>query len=306
VEHKDATDDELRMTEINTGVVCIRAARLKEWLSQLKNDNAQGEYYLTDCVELAVRDGVTVKPMNIDDAEQVLGVNSKAELAAAERVYQRRQAKKLLDKGVTLRDPARVDVRGECHVGRDCEIDINVVLHGVVRLGDRVSIGPNCVIKDSVIEDDTTIQANTFIEDSHIGQSCIVGPYSRFRPNTRLAKNARTGNFVEIKNSTLGEGSKANHLAYVGDSTVGKNVNIGAGVITCNYDGVNKHKTNIGDGAFIGTNSALVAPVNIGKDAYIAAGSTINRDAPPGHLSIARARQTTIKGWVPAKRAKKD
>jgi len=305
VEHKDASDEELGITEINTGVICVNSAKLKDWLVRLNNDNAQGEYYLTDCVEMATRDGVVVKPTMIDDTEQVLGINSKSELAVAERVHQRRQAENLMQHGVTLRDPARLDVRGECHAGQDCEIDINVVLHGTIKLGDRVSIGPNCVIKNSVIENDVVIHANSFIEDSHIASGCIIGPFARFRPNAKLEKNARVGNFVEIKNSTLGEGSKANHLAYVGDSTVGKNVNIGAGVITCNYDGVNKHKTNIGDGAFIGTNSALIAPVTIGKDAYVAAGSTINRDAPAGEMSIARARQTTVKGWRRAKKSEK-
>ncbi|MDH3695016.1 MAG: bifunctional UDP-N-acetylglucosamine diphosphorylase/glucosamine-1-phosphate N-acetyltransferase GlmU, partial [Gammaproteobacteria bacterium] len=281
------------------------ASKLTEWLARLNNDNAQGEYYLTDCVEMATGDGIAVKPVVIENVEDVLGVNSKSELATAERVYQLRQANELMSNGVTLRDPARLDVRGECIAGQDCEIDINVVLHGVVKLGDRVSIGPNCVIKNSVIENDVVIQANCYLENTHVGQGSAVGPYGRLRPGTELAENVRIGNFVEVKNSTIAAGSKANHLAYVGDSTVGKNVNIGAGVITCNYDGVNKHKTNIGDGAFIGTNSALVAPLTIGKGAYIAAGSTINLDAPEGEMSIARARQTTVKGWQRAKKSDK-
>ncbi len=305
VEHKDANDDELAVTEINTGVICASVSRLKDWLSHLNNDNAQGEYYLTDCVELATGDGVKVKPMMIGDTEQVLGINSKSELATAERVYQRRQAENLMQNGVTLHDPARLDMRGECQAGQDCEIDINVVLQGIVKLGDRVSIGPNCFIKDSVIENDVVIQANSYLENAHVSNGCVIGPYGRLRPGTELGENVRIGNFVEVKNSILGEGSKANHLAYVGDSTVGKGVNIGAGVITCNYDGVNKHKTNIGDGAFIGTNSALVAPVTVGKEAYIAAGSTINRNAPEGEMSIARARQTTVKGWQRAKKSEK-
>ncbi|WP_348675131.1 bifunctional UDP-N-acetylglucosamine diphosphorylase/glucosamine-1-phosphate N-acetyltransferase GlmU [uncultured Abyssibacter sp.] len=298
VEHKDANPEQLAIDETNTGVLAARADRLKGWLSRVGSDNAQGEVYLTDVVGLAVEDGLTVEVVQATDPDEVAGVNDRRQLAAAERVLQRRAANALLDAGVTLIDPARFDQRGRMSVGEDVVIDVNVVFEGDVELGDGVEIGPNCVIRDARIGDGSVIHANTVIEDADIGPSCQIGPFARLRPGTVLVGDNRIGNFVETKKATLDQGAKAGHLAYLGDASIGKRVNVSAGVITCNYDGANKHRTVVGDDAFLGTDSQLVAPVTIGARAYIAAGSTITRNAPDDALTICRARgQKTIPGW---------
>jgi len=298
VEHKDANPEQLAIDETNTGVLAARADRLKGWLSRVGSDNAQGEVYLTDVVGLAVEDGLTVEVVQATDPDEVAGVNDRRQLAAAERVLQRRAANALLDAGVTLIDPARFDQRGRVSVGEDVVIDVNVVFEGDVELGDGVEIGPNCVIRDARIGDGSVIHANTVIEDADIGPSCQIGPFARLRPGTVLVGDNRIGNFVETKKATLDQGAKAGHLAYLGDASIGKRVNVSAGVITCNYDGANKHRTVVGDDAFLGTDSQLVAPVTIGARAYIAAGSTITRNAPDDALTICRARgQKTIPGW---------
>ncbi len=304
VEQKDATASELAIREINTGFLAAPREALAAWLGRLRNDNAQGEYYLTDVVSMAVADGGLVADCRAGHAWEVLGVNSKAELARVERLYQQQRADELLERGVTLRDPSRVDVRGECRVGSDCELDINVVLEGRVTLGDRVKVGPNTWIRDSDIGSDVTIEPNCVIDGSKISSGCLIGPYARLRPQTELAENVRVGNFVEIKKSSMGQGSKANHLSYVGDATVGVNVNIGAGVITCNYDGTQKHRTVIGDDAFIGSDSQLVAPVEIGRGATVGAGSTVTRNAPPESLTVSRSPQKSIRGWRRARKPK--
>ena len=304
VEHKDANPQQLSIDETNTGVMAARASRLKDWLSRVNSDNAQGEVYLTDVVELAVGDGRTVEVVQASDPEEVAGVNDRAQLAAAERVLQRRCATALLDAGVTLLDPARFDQRGRVSVGEDVVIDINVILEGDVELGDGVEIGPNCVIRNARIGDGTIVHAQTVIEDAEVGPSCQIGPFARLRPGTVLVGDNRIGNFVETKKARLDQGAKAGHLAYLGDASIGKRVNVSAGVITCNYDGANKHQTVVGDDAFLGTDSQLVAPVRIGERAYIAAGSTITRNAPDDALTICRARgQKSIPGW---RKPKKD
>lgn len=297
VEAKDARPDELKITEINTGFLAVPAARLKQWVGGLRNDNAQGEYYLTDVVGLAVADGVPIATTRPKATWEVLGVNSKSELATLERIYQNNQAQALLARGVTLRDPARLDVRGEVTAGRDVVIDVNVVLEGKVVLGDGVHIGPNNFLRDVTVSAGSHILPNCVIEQATIGKDCRIGPFARIRPGTRLADQVHVGNFVEIKNSEMGEGSKANHLTYVGDSAVGRDVNIGAGTITANYDGANKHRTVIGDRASIGSNVVLRAPVTVGEGATIGAGSVITKDAPAGELTLARGRQETVKGW---------
>lgn len=298
IEHKDANPEQLAIDETNTGVLAARADRLKGWLSRVGSDNAQGEVYLTDVVGLAVEDGLTVEVVQATDPDEVAGVNDRRQLAAAERVLQRRAANALLDAGVTLIDPARFDQRGRVSVGEDVVIDVNVVFEGDVELGDGVEIGPNCVIRDARIGDGSVIHANTVIEDADIGPSCQIGPFARLRPGTVLVGDNRIGNFVETKKATLDQGAKAGHLAYLGDASIGKRVNVSAGVITCNYDGANKHRTVVGDDAFLGTDSQLVAPVTIGARAYIAAGSTITRNAPDDALTICRARgQKTVPGW---------
>jgi bifunctional UDP-N-acetylglucosamine pyrophosphorylase/glucosamine-1-phosphate N-acetyltransferase len=297
VEEKDAIAEQKAIKETNSGIMAVHAAILRQWLGRLKNDNAQGEYYLTDIVGLAVADGITVDTLRIDDEFEVLGVNNKAQLAQLERHYQRRMARKQLDAGVTLADPDRFDVRGELICGRDVEIDINCVFEGKVVIGNRVRIGPNVCIKNAVIGDNTVIHANSHIDEANIAAQCAVGPFARLRPGTVLNKGSRIGNFVETKKAVLGEGSKVNHLSYVGDATLGRDVNIGAGTITCNYDGVNKYETRIEDNVFVGSNTALVAPVKIGENATIGAGSTITGDVPGEHLAIARGRQRNIEGW---------
>ncbi|HKY00629.1 MAG TPA: bifunctional UDP-N-acetylglucosamine diphosphorylase/glucosamine-1-phosphate N-acetyltransferase GlmU [Steroidobacteraceae bacterium] len=297
VEEKDANHKERAIDEINTGVLAAPAAKMRGWLGRLKADNAQGEYYLTDCIGAAVRDGCTVDAVIADDPSEVLGVNDKLQLAEAEAAHRRARAAELMRAGVTVVDPARLDVRGEVHCGRDVLLDVNVILEGTVRLGDRVKVGAGCVLVDCEIGDDSELRVNSLVEGSIAGKGCVIGPFARLRPGTRLADGVHVGNFVEVKNSTLGAGSKANHLTYLGDSTVGSKVNVGAGTVTCNYDGANKHRTEIGDGAFIGSGSMLVAPVSVGAEATIGAGSTITKPAPAGKLTVERSRQVTVESW---------
>jgi bifunctional UDP-N-acetylglucosamine pyrophosphorylase/glucosamine-1-phosphate N-acetyltransferase len=297
VEHKDATEAEREIHEVNTGIVAAPTIKFIEWLGKLKNHNAQGEYYLTDIVAMAVADGMDVLASHPGDAWEVLGVNSKAQLAELERIYQHNIARDLLDNGVTLIDPARIDVRGVLRCGRDVSIDVGCVFEGRVEIGDKVSIGPHCVLKDVRVSSGVRIDAFSHLVGTEIGEESRIGPFSRTRPGTRLGKDAHVGNFVEVKNSVVGEGAKMNHLSYIGDAEVGAKTNIGAGTITCNYDGANKHKTVIGENAFIGSNTALVAPVNVGDGATIGAGSVIVKDAPAGELSMSRAKQLTVPGW---------
>jgi bifunctional UDP-N-acetylglucosamine pyrophosphorylase / glucosamine-1-phosphate N-acetyltransferase len=306
VEHKDATNAQRKIVEVNTGIMAMHNAQLKSWLSRLSNNNAQGEYYLTDIVEFAVKDKVEVVAEITADEWSVTGINSKADLAQIEREHQIRVANKLLQQGVTLRDPARLDVRGDLQCGRDVEIDVNCVFEGDVILGDKVTIAANCVIKNTVISSGTQILPFTHIDDTKIGENSRIGPYARLRPGTILQADTHVGNFVELKNAQVDIGSKINHLSYVGDTTVGKNVNIGAGTITCNYDGANKHRTVIEDEAFIGSDTQLVAPVTIGKNATIAAGSTITKDVPASGLTVCRAKeQKTYANWQRPQKIKK-
>jgi len=298
VEHKDATEAQREINEVNTGIMAMPNKYLVKWLSALTNHNSQGEYYLTDIVELAVKDKINVVAEVAADEWTVTGINSKTDLAQIERVYQTRNAQKLLQQGVTIKDPARIDVRGLLNFGRDVEIDVNCVFEGNVTLGDNVKISANCFIKNAIIKSGVQIAPFTHIDDTQIGENSRIGPFARLRPGTTLAADTHVGNFVELKNSQVDAGSKINHLSYVGDTTVGKNVNIGAGTITCNYDGANKFRTVIEDGAFIGSDSQLVAPVTIGKNATIAAGSTITKDAPADALTFCRAKeQKSIVGW---------
>ncbi len=297
VEQKDASEAERAITEVNTGIMVAPTAKLKTWLAGLSNDNAQGEYYLTDIVACAVRDGVDVTSAQPEDVSETLGVNSKLQLAELERALQLQTAHRLLEQGVTLTDAARIDVRGELRCGRDVTIDVNCVFEGTVELEDGVSIGANCVIRNARIGRGSNIKPFCHIEDAEVGAVGQIGPYARLRPGTVLAEDVHIGNFVEVKNSQIAAHSKANHLSYVGDATVGANVNIGAGTITCNYDGVNKSRTVIEDDAFIGSDTQLVAPVTVGKGATLGAGTTLTRDAPAGKLTVSRARQTTIEGW---------
>ncbi len=298
VEQKDASPEALAITEGNTGILAVNGAKLKGWLKRLDNNNAQGEYYLTDIIGLAVHDGVTVRTAHAVNVDEVLGVNDRQQLAHLERVYQTDWAKRLMASGVTLRDPARLDLRCDiAHMGQDVEIDVNVILEGEIRIGDRVRIGPNTVIRDSEIADDVEIYANCIIEKAQVGRGSRIGPFARLRPETRLAEQVHVGNFVEIKKTLVASRSKINHLSYIGDSIVGSDVNIGAGTITCNYDGVNKFQTVIEDGAFIGSDTQLVAPVRVGKNATIGAGSTITKDAPEDSLTLSRVKQMTREGW---------
>lgn len=298
VEEKDASAAEKMISEVNTGIMAVSGVRLKKWLGNLQNNNAQKEYYLTDIIEMAVAEGVSIITSQPKTAEEVMGVNNRLQLAQLERVFQQEQAEYLMEQGVTLRDPARFDLRGSLDsLGQDIEIDINVVLEGKISLGNNVKIGPNTLIKNAVIADNVEILACCVIEDTVIGQGCRIGPYARLRPETVLAANVHIGNFVEIKKSSVAEASKINHLSYIGDATVGSKVNIGAGTITCNYDGVNKFRTIIGDGAFIGSDTQLIAPVTVGNNATIGAGSTITRDTPDNQLTLSRAKQTTVSGW---------
>jgi bifunctional UDP-N-acetylglucosamine pyrophosphorylase / glucosamine-1-phosphate N-acetyltransferase len=298
VEHKDATEAQLKIVEVNTGIMAMPNVHLTKWLSQLTNNNAQGEYYLTDIVALAVKDNINVVAEITADEWSVTGINSKTDLAQIEREHQNRIAQKLLQQGVTLKDPSRLEVRGILNCGRDVEIDVNCVFEGNVILGDFVKIAANCVIKNATIASGTQIAPFTHIDDTQIGENSRIGPFARLRPGTTLAADTHIGNFVELKNAQVDIGSKINHLSYVGDSTVGKNVNIGAGTITCNYDGANKFRTVIEDNAFIGSDSQLVAPVTIGRGATIAAGSTITKNAPANQLTVCRAKeQKSIAGW---------
>ncbi len=297
VEEKDATADERCLTEVNSGIYLLPSERLKKWLSQLQNKNSQNEYYLTDVIAMAVNESMPVVTVHPDKAEEISGINDRVQLAQAERLYQLAQAEKLMRQGVSIADPARFDVRGDVTVGRDVYIDVNVILEGHVVIGDGCRIGPNTMIRDSQIGSRVDIRANSVIEETSIAADCVIGPFARLRPGTVLASNVHIGNFVEVKKSQIADGSKINHLSYIGDSDVGKKVNIGAGTITCNYDGVNKHKTVIGDGAFIGSGTELVAPVTVGEQATIGAGSTITQDAPAKQLTLARSHQQTIKDW---------
>jgi bifunctional UDP-N-acetylglucosamine pyrophosphorylase/glucosamine-1-phosphate N-acetyltransferase len=297
VEQKDATPEQLAIREINTGMMAVSAARLRGWLTRLENSNAQGEFYLTDIVAMAVADGVDVNTMGPEDNVEIEGVNNKQQLAELERAYQRREARRMMLEGLTLRDPERFDVRGEVRFGRDVVVDINVILEGQVTLGDRVYVGPNTLLKDVTIGDDVTIRPNCVIESSRVGNGCEIGPFARIRPETELAEQVKIGNFVEIKKSIVADHSKINHLSYVGDTTMGSHVNVGAGTITCNYDGANKHRTVIGDNVFIGSDTQLVAPVTVEDGATIGAGSTITRDAPAHSLTLSRSAQVTKADW---------
>jgi bifunctional UDP-N-acetylglucosamine pyrophosphorylase / glucosamine-1-phosphate N-acetyltransferase len=297
VEQGDAAEDELALTEVNTGILIADQARLGRWLSRIGNENAQGEYYLTDVVALAVADGIRIATSQPQGPEEVTGVNDRLQLAALERYFQHLQAEELMRGGVTLADPARLDIRGRLHAESDVFIDVNVIIEGEVRLAEGVSIGPNCLLRDCTIGPGTQVFANSVIENAEVGADARVGPFSRLRPEAVLADRVHVGNFVEIKKSRVGEASKVNHLTYVGDTLIGSDVNVGAGTITCNYDGANKHRTLIGDRAFIGSNASLVAPVEIGEDATIGAGSVISRTAPAGKLTVTRAGQLTLGGW---------
>jgi bifunctional UDP-N-acetylglucosamine pyrophosphorylase/glucosamine-1-phosphate N-acetyltransferase len=297
VEQKDASKKELRIRECNTGVMAAPARLLKKWLKGLRNDNSQGEYYLTDVIAMAAKDKVPVNPLVTANVVEVLGVNDKTQLAELESALRRQVTRNLMLGGVTIVDPARLDVRGTLTHGSDVFIDVNVVLEGHVKLGDRVRIGPNCVIRDSEIGADTEIFPNCVIDSAVIGNACNIGPFARTRPSSTLGNEVHIGNFVEVKNSIMGNGSKANHLAYVGDAKVGDRVNIGAGTIIANYDGANKHRTVIENDVHTGSNSVLVAPITVGAGATVAAGSTVAGEVPSGKLTIARARQTTIENW---------
>ncbi|HID82292.1 MAG TPA: UDP-N-acetylglucosamine diphosphorylase/glucosamine-1-phosphate N-acetyltransferase [Chromatiales bacterium] len=305
VEEKDASDEIKKITEGNTGILCAETTSLKRWLNNLENNNQQREYYLTDCIAACVAENEPVASVLIADENEVAGVNNKLQLEQLERVYQLQQAEALLIQGVTLADKNRVDIRGALACGKDVFIDVNCVFQGDVQLGDGVSIGPNCFISNTEIQENTSVLANCVLEDSRVGESCNIGPFSRLRPGAEMSAHSKAGNFVEIKNAKIGKGAKVNHLSYVGDAELGEDVNIGAGTITCNYDGANKHKTIIGDNVFIGSNTALVAPVTVADDATIGAGSTITRDAPEAELTLERSKQITIKGWQRPKKEKR-
>jgi len=305
VEQKDATKAQLKIREGNSGIMAVPAKLLRKWLGKLGNSNAQGEYYLTDIIAMAVKDKVKVTPLIAPTVAEVLGVNDKAQLAELEAMHRAQRARELMVAGATLIDPLRIDIRGDISVGRDVFLDANVLLEGKVTLGDRVRVGPNVVLRDVTIGSDCVIHPNSVLEQSVLGAGCIIGPYARVRPGSKLGANVHIGNFVELKKTEIDDGSKANHLTYLGDAVIGKGVNVGAGTITCNYDGVNKSTTTIEDGAFIGSGNMLVAPVRIGKDATTGAGSTITKDAPDGQLTLTRAKQMTLDGWKrPVKKPK--
>jgi bifunctional UDP-N-acetylglucosamine pyrophosphorylase/glucosamine-1-phosphate N-acetyltransferase len=299
VEEKDANARQRALREINTGIVVAPTKKLKSWLAKLQNHNAQKEYYLTDIVALATKERVSVTAIQAGAAWETLGVNSRAELAELERIYQRKLAAALLEQGVALADPSRCDVRGSLACGRDVAVDVNCVFEGEVKLGDGVSVGANCVLKDVTVGAGTRVEPFCHLEDADIGADCRIGPYARIRPGTRtrLAEGVHIGNFVEVKASSIGAGSKANHLTYIGDSEVGRNVNVGAGTIVCNYDGANKHRTVIEDDVFIGSDTQLVAPVRVGRGATLGAGTTLTQDAPAGELTLSRVKQVSIPGW---------
>ena len=304
-EEKDASDEIKKINEVNTGILAVKASLLKNWLSQLDNNNAQKEYYLTDVIAMAVKDNFIVHTTQPDNEYEVMGVNNRMQLAELERYYQQEQANKLMAGGITLADPTRIDVRGELTHGQDISIDINTVFEGQNSIGNNVSIGANCVIRDSKIADDVVILPMSVLDNASVGKGSKVGPFARLRPGAVLSDNTHIGNFVEIKKSFIGVGSKVNHLTYVGDSLVGKNVNIGAGTITCNYDGANKHQTIIEDNVFVGSATQLVAPVKIGKNSTIGAGSTITTDVTEDELAITRVKQKNIKGWKRPVKVKK-
>ena len=304
VEDKDATPAQRTITEVNTGILAAPAAMLVRLLESITARNAQGEYYLTDIVGLAASQGVRVAGVDATSPEEVQGINDRIQLASVERYMQRREAERLMAAGVTIADPSRLDLRGTLVAGQDCFIDINVIIEGVVVIGDNVSIGPGCVVTDSELADGVVIEAHSVVEGAVVGANCRLGPFARVRPGTELAEGACIGNFVETKKAIIGAGTKANHLAYLGDSTIGAECNIGAGTITCNYDGVDKNETHIGDGVFVGTNSTLVAPLTIDEGAYIAAGSTITSKVDSEDLAVGRARQRNIHGWVPPTKRK--
>lgn len=297
VEEKDATDAERKINEVNTGILVATGRYLKAWLAALNNDNAQGEYYLTDIIGMAYEDNHHIKSVNPHSTAEVEGVNNRLQLANLERVFQLEQADKLLEQGVMLRDPTRFDLRGDLQCGRDVEIDVNVVIEGSVSLGNNVKIGAGCVLRDCEIDDNTLLRPYTVIEEATVGESCTLGPFSRLRPGAQMDEDSHVGNFVEMKKAHLGKGSKANHLTYLGDSEIGKRVNIGAGCITCNYDGANKFQTTIEDDVFVGSDTQLVAPVKVGKGATIGAGATITKDVPEGDLVITRAKARSIQNW---------
>ena len=297
VEQKDASETQLKINEVNTGILLAPNNHLQTWLADLTNNNAQGEYYLTDIIAMAARDGVEIVTVNPENEAEVAGVNDRVQLAALERELQQQQAIQLMQNGATLLDPARIDVRGELITGQDVTIDVNCVFEGKVVLGDGVEIGPNCHLKNCTVGDNTIIKSNTLIDDSQVGEACDIGPFARLRPGTQLANKAKIGNFVETKKAIIGEGSKVNHLSYIGDTEMGANVNVGAGTITCNYDGVNKHLTQIADNVFIGSNTSLVAPIKVEEGATIAAGSTITKEVGEKQLAFARARQTNKDNW---------
>ena len=297
VEEKDTSIDQRQICEINTGIMVVPNSNLHEWLPKLENKNVQKEYYLTDIVAMAVKAGEKIEVAHPSDAREILGVNSKVQLAALERTYQENFANKLLEQGVTLTDPSRIDIRGQLNCGKDVEIDINCIFEGEVKIGDGVRIGAHSILKNVKVETGTTIFPFSLIENADIGKNCRIGPFSRIRPGTSLANEVHIGNFVEVKNSSINTGSKVNHLSYIGDTTVGKKVNVGAGTITCNYDGANKFQTIIEDNVFIGSDTQLIAPVKITKGSTIGAGSTITRNTPPEELTLSRAKQVSITGW---------
>jgi len=305
VEEKDATPAQKAICEVNTGIMAMPTARLADWLGRLKNDNAQGEYYLTDVVALAVAEGLPVRTAQPEGEWEVLGVNSKVQLAELERQHQRNIAEQLLVAGVRLADPARIDVRGELTHGRDVAIDVGCVFEGIVELGDAVEVGPYCVLKNVKVGAGTRIAAFCHFEDAVIGPDGVLGPYARLRPGTELGPEVHIGNFVEVKKSSIGAQSKANHLAYIGDAEIGQRVNVGAGTITCNYDGANKFKTVIEDDVFIGSDTQLVAPVTVGRGATLGAGTTLTKNAPPDALTVSRAKQVTLAGWQRPQKGKK-
>ncbi|CAC9624225.1 N-acetylglucosamine-1-phosphate uridyltransferase (EC 2.7.7.23) / Glucosamine-1-phosphate N-acetyltransferase (EC 2.3.1.157) [uncultured Gammaproteobacteria bacterium] len=295
IEQKDANIEQLKICEVNTGIMAVDSGLLKTYLSNVDSNNTQGEFYLTDIIAMAVGAGKTVASVIAENEFEVAGVNDKMQLAALEKTFQQNQASQFMQQGLTLRDSARFDCRGYLSFGQDCEIDVNVVIEGDVSLGNNTTIAPNCIIKNAKIGDNVAILPNSLIENAVIGDGASIGPFARIRPETKIGNNAKIGNFVEVKKSTIGKGSKISHLSYVGDTVMGAEVNIGAGVITCNYDGTNKHQTTIGDGAFIGSDSQLIAPLVIGKNALIGAGSTITKNAPDNALTLSRAKQTSLK-----------
>ncbi|NOX42865.1 MAG: UDP-N-acetylglucosamine diphosphorylase/glucosamine-1-phosphate N-acetyltransferase [Gammaproteobacteria bacterium] len=304
VEQKDANEVELKINEINTGFMAVKRTKLFGWLNKLDNNNSQGEYYLTDIIALAVSDNVDINTTSVDNIAEVMGINDKIQLANMERQFQLEQVQKLMLQGVTLRDPGRIDVRGKVTVGKDVTLDVNVIMEGEVKLGNRVTIGAGVVLRDVVIGDDVNVKPYCVFEEATIGVNCQIGPFSRIRPGTKLAEDVRIGNFVEIKKSQIDKGSKINHLSYIGDTVMGSKVNIGAGTITCNYDGANKHQTQIGNDVFVGSDTQFIAPVKVGDGATIGAGSTITKEVPARELTLGRIRQVSVKGWQRPKKIK--